>query len=105
MESEAIFEHFRHRTKEEGPFDKLPDSAKCPLDPSRDLRGTSTLQMSMMTMHRNVDRYGGDYYLAVFAERRWAGDEITHQRFAVAVELEHEAQINIHLPIRVRLRV
>lgn len=104
MEPEAIFEHFRHRTKEEGAFEKLPDSAKCPLDPSRDLRGTSTLQRSMMTMHRNVDRYGGDYYLAVFAERRWAGEEITHQRFAVAVELEHEAQINIHQPLRVRLR-
>ncbi len=104
MEPEAIFEHFRHRTKEEGAFEKLPDSAKCPLDPSRDLRGTSTLQRSMITMHRNVDRYGGDYYLAVFAERRWAGEEITHQRFAVAVELEHEAQINIHQPLRVRLR-
>jgi hypothetical protein len=105
MQPDIIFEHFRHRTKEEGPFEKLPDSAKCPLDPSRDLRGTSTLQRSMMTMQRNVDRYGGDYYLAVFAERRWAGEEITHQRFAVAVELEHEAQINIHLPLRVRLRV
>jgi hypothetical protein len=32
------------------------------------------------------------------------GEEITHQRFAVAVELEHEAQINIHQPLRVRLR-
>jgi hypothetical protein len=88
MEPEAIFEHFRHRTKEEGAFEKLPDSAKCPLDPSRDLRGTSTLQRSMMTMHRNVDRYGGDYYLAVFAERRWAGEEITHQRFAVRAACE-----------------
>lgn len=104
MEPEAIFEHFRHRAKEEDAFEKLAASAKCPLDPSRDLRGTSTLQRSMMTMQRNVDRYGGDYYLAVFAERRWAGEEITHQRFAVAVELEHEAQINIHQPLRVRLR-
>jgi hypothetical protein len=104
MQPEAIFEHFRHRTKEEEAFEKLPTSAKCPLDPSRDLRGTSTLQRSSMTMHRNVDRHGGEYYLAVFAERRWAGEEITHQRFAVAVELEHEAQINIHQPLRVRLR-
>src|SRR5207244_7808462 len=104
MEPEGIFEHFMKRRKEEGPFEKFPDSAKCPLDPARDLRGTSTLQTSTMTMHRNVDRYGGDYYLAVFAERRWAGEEITHQRFSVAVELEHEAQINIHQPLRVRLR-
>jgi hypothetical protein len=58
-----------------------------------------------MTMQRNVDRYGDDYYLAVFAERRWAGEEITHQRFAVAVELEHEAEINIHQMLRTRVRV
>jgi subtilisin family serine protease len=104
MRPEAIFEHFRHRTKEEQPFEKLVGSAKCPLDPSRDLRSTSTLQKSTMTMQRNVDHYGDDYYLAVFAERRWAGEEITHQRFAVAVELEHEEQVNIHQPLRVRLR-
>jgi hypothetical protein len=104
MQPDAIFEHFRHRTKEEAPFEKLAGSAKCPLDPSRDLRGTSTLQKSAMTMHQNVDRYGDDYYLAVFAERRWAGEEITHQRFAVAVELEHESEINIYQPLRVRQR-
>jgi hypothetical protein len=104
MQPDAIFEHFRHRTKEEAPFEKLAGSAKCPLDPSRDLRGTSTLQRSAMTMHQNVDRYGDDYYLAVFAERRWAGEEITHQRFAVAVELEHESEINIYQPLRVRQR-
>ena len=42
---------------------------------------------------------------AVFAERRWAGEEITHQRFAVAVELEHEAEINLYNQLRVRVRV
>ena len=58
-----------------------------------------------MTMQQNVDRYGDDYYLVVLAERRWAGEEITHQRFAVAVELEHEAEINIHQMLRTRVRV
>jgi len=104
MQPDAIFDHFRQRTKEEGPFEQLVGSAKCPLNPSRDLRGTSTLQRSAMTMHQNVDRYGDEYFLAVFAERRWAGEEVTHQRFAVAVELEHEAEINIHQPLRVRQR-
>ncbi len=104
MQPDAIFEHFRHRTKEEPPFEKLPGSAKCPLDPSRDIRGTSTLQRSTLTMHQNVDRYGDVYHLAVFAERRWAGEEITHQRFAVAVELEHESEINIHQLLRIRQR-
>jgi hypothetical protein len=35
-------------------------------------------------------------------ERR---EEITHQRFAVAVELEHEAEINLYNQLRVRVRV
>lgn len=105
MEPEAIFEHFRHRTKDEAPFEKVIGSAKCPLEPSRDLRGTSTLQKSSMTMKKNVDHYGDNYYLAVFAERRWAGEEITHHRVAIAVEIEHEAEINIHQPPRTRVRV
>lgn len=105
VSSEKIFEFFRHRTKDEPRFEDLAGTAKCPLLPSRDVRGTSTLQASRMTMKRNIDRYGDDYYLAVFAEQRWAGEEITHQRFAVAVELEHEASINIHQQLRARVRV
>lgn len=104
MTPEAIFEFFRHRTKQEGRFDDLPNTAKCALTPSRDIRGTSTLQASTFQMTRNIDHYGDEYYLVVVAERRWAGEEITHQRFAVAVELEHEAQINIHQQLRTRVR-
>lgn len=106
MTPEEIFEHFRHRSKDEQRFEDLVSTAKCPLVPSRDVRGTSTLQASTMTMQRNVERYGDDYYLAVFAERRWAGEEITHQRFAVAVELQHEAEINLYQALlRARVRV
>jgi hypothetical protein len=104
MKPEDIFEHFRLRKKDEERFDDLPSTAKCPLEPSRDIRGTSTLQAATFKMTRNIDHYGDDCYLAVFAERRWAGEEITHQRFAIAVELEHEAEINIHQQLRARLR-
>lgn len=104
MTPDAIFEFFRHRTKEEGRFDELPSTARCALAPSRDIRGTSTLQASKFSMTRNIDHYGDEYYLVVVAERRWAGEEITHQRFAVAVELEHEAEINIHQRLRTRIR-
>lgn len=104
IEPNQIFEHFRYRTRDEEPFESLPGTAKCPLFPSRDVRGSSTLQAATMTMKRNIDSYGDDYYLAVFAERRWAGEEITHQRFALAVELQHEADINIYLPLRTRVR-
>lgn len=105
LSPEVIFEHFRARRRDEEPFEKLASSVKCALLPSRDVRGTSTLQTSTMIMKRNVATYGDDYYLAVFAERRWAGEEITHQRFAVVVELQHEAEINIHQLLRVRVRV
>jgi hypothetical protein len=73
MTPEAIIQRFRHRNQDEAPFEDLPGTAKCSLSPSRDVRGTSTLQCSTFKMTRNVDRYGDDYYLAVFAERRWAG--------------------------------
>jgi hypothetical protein len=57
-----------------------------------------------MTVHRHVNRYGIDHYrLTVFVERRWAAEENTYRRFAVAVQLVREAQINIHQPLRVRL--
>jgi hypothetical protein len=56
-------------------------------------------QAATMTMQRNVERYGDDYYLVVFAERR------THQRFAVAVELQHKAEINLYQALRARVRV
>ncbi len=104
MTSDAIVEHFRHRNKDEAPFEDLPSTAKCSLAPSRDVRGTSTLQCSTFKMTRNIGGYGDEYYLAVFAERRWAGEEITHQRFAVAVELEHEAELNLYNQLRVRVR-
>lgn len=104
MKPEEIFEFFRHRGKLEKERDDLPSTAKCDLKPSRDMRGSSTLQASTFKMTRNIEAHGDEYYLAVFAERRWAGEEVTHQRFAVAVQLEHEAQINIHQQLRVRLR-
>jgi hypothetical protein len=104
MKPDDIFNHFRQRAKDEKRFDDLPSTAKCALEPSRDIRGTSTLQAATFKMARNIDHYGDDYYLVVIAERRWAGEEITHQRFAVAVELEHEVQINIHQQLRVRVR-
>jgi hypothetical protein len=105
MTPDAIFEHFRHRTKDEERFDDLPSSAQCHLKPSRDIRGTSTLQAATFKMLQNIDRYGDDYYLAVFAERRSAGEEITHQRFAVAVELAHQVEINLYNQLRTRVRV
>ncbi len=82
------------RTKDEDPFEMLVESTKRPLDPSHDLRGTSTLQKSAMSMQRNVERHGDDYYLVVSAERRSADEEIRHQRFPVTMELEHESEIS-----------
>ena len=33
------------------------------------------------------------------------GEEVTHQRFAVAVELEHEEEIDIYQRLRVPVRL
>ena len=76
MTSDAIVEHFRHRNKDEAPFEDLPSTAKCSLAPSRDVRGTSTLQCSTFKMARNIGGYGDEYYLAVFARTSlgWRGN-------------------------------
>lgn len=108
---EHIFEHFRRR--DDGT--RHPDiagSAKCDLEPGIEARETSTLQCATFTQSVNRDAYGDTFYVAVFSHRRWAGDDIVRQRFALAVELTHDGVQVLHqrcsmlnVDLRTRLRV
>lgn len=90
MTDAEVLNFFRRR--EDGtPIPDLPGSAKCQLEPGSTVRGSSTLQCATFTQSRNNDRYGDVFYVAVFTERRWAGDDITRQNYALAVELRHDA--------------
>lgn len=89
MTDAQVLDFFRKR--EDGtPIPDIPSTAKCDLEPGPNTRNSSTLQCATFTQARNNDRYGDVFYLAVFTERRWAGDDIARQRFAVTVELRHD---------------
>lgn len=89
MSDAEVLDFFKRR-EDKTPIPEIKNSAKCPLSPGSDARDSSTLQCAAFTQTANSDHYGDVFYLAVFTERRWAGDEISRQRYAVAVELRHD---------------
>lgn len=85
----------------------------CKLVPGPKARETSTLQCATFTQSKNKDKYGDVFYVAVRSQRRWAGDEIARQRFALTVELRHDrcaelyqncSELNIELTQRLQLK-
>jgi hypothetical protein len=109
---EEIFEHFRRR--DDGTrHPEIRNSAKCNMDPGFESRETSTLQCATFTQKANTDRYGDTFYVVVFSQRRWADDDIIRQRFALAIELQHDgcqvlhqrcATLNAQLRVRLNVR-
>ena len=100
------------RRDDKTPIPEVPSAAFCDLDPGIQARGSSTLQCATFTQKANADRYGDVFYVAVLTERRWAGDDIARQRYALAVELRHDAcqtlyqrcsDLNVELTQRLRL--
>jgi hypothetical protein len=104
LTAEQIFEHFKQRPRNQ-PIPEIPGTAKCQMEPGSDARSTSTLQSATFIMRRNIENYGDRFYVAVFAHRRWAGDEILRQTYAVTVELKHEGEVRLYQPLRQRVRV
>ncbi|MGA7958046.1 MAG: hypothetical protein WCA26_13425 [Xanthobacteraceae bacterium] len=103
--AEDVLKHFRRWQKSEGPAFRVNDRFKCPMVPGPQRRERGTLQCATFTAERNIAGYGDRYYLAVQCEGGWATDLIQQQRFAVAVELQHEADILLYERVRVRVRV
>ncbi|MXO63702.1 S8 family serine peptidase [Altererythrobacter oceanensis] len=103
-EPDLIFEHFRQRTAEEGPFPRVENRYNCDLSPSSTIREKSSLQTASVTFSRDIQQYGDNYYLVVRCAGGWAGD-VGRQNFAVTVELSHEAEVQLYERIRQRARV
>ncbi|MDX2264794.1 MAG: S8 family peptidase [Hyphomicrobiales bacterium] len=101
MKQDQIYEHYKQRPKGEA-WPDLPNCNKCKLDPGYDARSTGTLQSATLVMKRGVETYGDTYYLAVFADRRWAGQEILSQSYAAIVELMHEGEVKLYQQSRLR---
>lgn len=102
--SDMIFDHYRRRTTQDGPFPDLAARYNCILSPGPQDRERGTVQCATATFKRNVEAYGNNYYLVVRCESGWAAS-LTTQRFAVVVEISHSAEVKLYERIRQRIRV
>jgi hypothetical protein len=102
--SDLIFEHYRKRTQEEGPFPELAPRFNCSLEPGPQFRERGVLQSATAIFKRDVSEYGDDYYLVVRCEGGWAQD-VAKQPFAAVVEISHRAEVQLYERIRQRIRV
>ncbi|WP_158792127.1 S8 family peptidase [Granulicella sp. L60] len=101
-----VREHYRKRTEAEGDYPKLGGRYDCPFDIGPTIRERGTLQRGTFVMDRNpAAEYGETYYLVVRCERQWFPDEYAEQRFAVVVEMAHEAEIRLYERIQERVTV
>ena len=100
--SDLIFDYYRKRTSEEDRFPDLATRYRCKLTPGPNQRDGATVQTAVASFERDISQYGGVYYLVVRCEGGWAADYETRQRFAVVVELQHEAEIQLYERLRVR---
>lgn len=102
---DVIREHFRRRTEAEGPAPELPDRLQCKLQPGPQVRELSTVQTAKAMFRQDVSRYGDDYYLVVRCAAAWAKDDVADQRFAVVVEIAHQATLRLYERVRQRIRL
>jgi hypothetical protein len=103
-EPDLIFEHYRKRTQEEGPFPELAGRYNCNLTPGPQAREKGTVQCATTTFKRSVEEYGNDYYLVIRCEGGWASF-IDRQRFAVVVEISHKAEVQLYARIQQAIRL
>jgi hypothetical protein len=104
-QQESIFEHFRRRTQAEGRFPELPGKFNCDFDIGPQVRDKGTLQIGTKVFQQNITDYGDTYHLVVRCEGGWAAGIETNQRFAIVVELAHQAEIRLYERLRQRIRV
>lgn len=102
---EQVREHYRRRDADEEKFPKI-DGSLCDTQPTPTIREKGTLQKATFTMAQNPKNdYGDTYYLVVRCERKWAPDEEGPQRFALVVEMAHQADIRLYERVRERVRL
>jgi hypothetical protein len=104
--AQDVFEAFRKWEKKEGVPAVLANKLKCAVEPGPQLRQKGTLQCGTFVTQQNIERYGNSYFVVVRCEGGWASNLVDSQRFAVTVQLRHQAQIQLYQQIieRIRLR-
>ncbi|MEZ6131136.1 MAG: S8 family peptidase [Planctomycetaceae bacterium] len=95
-------EQFRSSgTKPQGAFQ---GAFRCKLEPGPTKLASSTLQRSEWTFEREGTDYGESWYLVVRAQRTWAPESFSDQRFAATVTLQAD-QPELYALIRNRVRL
>lgn len=102
--ADQVFEHYRQRAQVEGPVPDMAARFNCKLAPGPGIREKSSLQTASVTFSRDISQYGDDYFLVVRCSSGWSGDA-GRQRFAITVEISHEAEIALYERLRQRVRV
>lgn len=101
----VIFEHYRRRIGIEGRHPEIDDRYQCKLKPGPRDRERGTLQSASVTFSQDTEHYGESYYLVVRCEGGWAASFETRQRFALVVELSHQAEVRLYERLRTRVRL
>lgn len=97
--AEEVFDRFRRWEAEEkeqaGGAYTFENKWICDLSPLATIREAGTLQVGTFIRQRDMSGYGDHYYLVVRCEGKWASKLVEQQTFAVAVELWHEALVEL----------
>jgi subtilisin family serine protease len=116
---EAIADAVRVWSKEEGKVEGGPvptlksirgkedPPIRVELDPGPNDRKKSTLQRGILQIGSSKWQYDGNpLILAIICKRKWAPENVTNQRFAVVVSIEHESpDVRIHEHVRQQARL
>jgi hypothetical protein len=103
--AEQVFDACRKWERNEGDPFRLMGSNRCSMKPATRQRGNGALQCGTFTAKRSLEEYGDKYYIAVRCEGGWGSSITGNQRFALAVELRHEADIQIYQEIQAQIQV
>lgn len=101
---DLIFEHYRRRDRDDGPFPDLADRYNCKLSPGPQARERGTVQCATAAFKRGIEAYGDTYFLVVRCESGWASFA-QRQRFSVVVEMRQRAEVQLYERIRQRIRL
>lgn len=99
-----VFEHFRSRVGEGTVPPEMAVKYDCDLVPKKNARDKNTIQTASISFTADTTQYGEEYYLVVRCVGGWAIDQEIRQNFALVVELEHQAQVQLYARLRPRLR-
>lgn len=103
--ADQVFDHFRSHTGEDTEAPDMANRYNCDLMPRPQRRDRNTLQTASKKFTQDTDQYGNDYFLVVRCVGGWASEQQVRQRYAIVVELEHEARVQLYARLQQRARI